>query len=294
MSAISPCCESASETPAHTTNAGTCNDDIMAIMIADNRAANDAEETGPVRSLERGLRLLMELVRSRAPMTAAEISRRLNLPRITVFRLLATLEASGCVERAGAGHCYRVGLAVLRLGFDHLVSLDLSELGGPLLKKLSDETGLPCHLAVRDGRSMIYVGRAVPHSLLRSNVAVGASLPAHTTALGRVLLGDLSLSQLCAAYPESELPLQTGAALLTVRELFDMIQRDCERGYVFREPGSGAESARIAVPVRNRMERIVAAVGITIGRSCPDVGEVEALTARARLTARSLSCLLGG
>jgi mannose-6-phosphate isomerase-like protein (cupin superfamily)/DNA-binding MarR family transcriptional regulator len=69
----------------------------------------------------------------------AELARRFDLPRSTVFRLLTTLENMGFVERTEGGNDYRLGMAVLRLGFEYLASLELTELGTPLLNRLCDE-----------------------------------------------------------------------------------------------------------------------------------------------------------
>lgn len=273
---------------------GMCDeDDKSENMIDDISTACYSKEEGPVRSLERGLRLLMELVRHRAPMTAPEISRRLNLPRIAVFRLLATLEATGFVERVGAGRGYRVGVGVLRLGFGHLASMDLTELGSPLLKRLSDEIGFPCHLAVRDGPSTVYVAKAEPNNLLFGNVTVGSIFPAYATILGRVLLGELSLSQLHSLYPETETQVQTGQAPQNIMDLLDEVRRDYQRGYVMQESGVEGEVAAVAAPVRNRQGTIVAALGVIVRRSRPTGEEMERLTAKVRETAADLSWLVG-
>ena len=52
-----------------------------------------------VPALERGLRVLGEFSRDTRTLTAPELARRFKLPRSTVFRLLATLEGMGFVER---------------------------------------------------------------------------------------------------------------------------------------------------------------------------------------------------
>jgi DNA-binding IclR family transcriptional regulator len=97
-----------------------------------------------VPALERGLRLLGEFSREhRTHLGAPELARRLDLPRSTVFRLLNTLESLGFVERTDNGNDYRLGVAVLRLGFEYLSSLELTELGQPVLQRLCDEIRTP-------------------------------------------------------------------------------------------------------------------------------------------------------
>ena len=90
---------------------------------ADPAAPTAADDRYTVPALERGLQLLGLFDRSTRTLTPPEIARRLNLPRSTVFRILNTLEALGFVERTDGGRAVRLGLAVLRLGFEYLASL---------------------------------------------------------------------------------------------------------------------------------------------------------------------------
>lgn len=244
-----------------------------------------------VPALERGLRLLGEFTRDTPALSAPELGRRLRLPRSTTFRLLATLERLGYVVRSG--NDYRLGLGVLRLGFEYLASLELTELGQPLLARLCDETRLACNLVVRDGRSIVYVAKVTPPTPLASSVHVGTRLPAHATVLGRVLLGDMDLDALRALYPEERLEAFSGNTPRTVAELHEMLRVDRERGYVLGEGFFEASISTVAAPVRERTDRVVAALGITVASARIDPSRVAALVRAVRACADDLSRLLG-
>ena len=96
----------------------------------DNEAMEEGADRYNVPALERGLRVLCEFSRENRTLSAPELARRFDLPRSTVFRLLTTLENMGFLERAEGGRDYRLGLAVLRLGFEYLASLELTLLIG--------------------------------------------------------------------------------------------------------------------------------------------------------------------
>ena len=85
----------------------------------DSDLLKDAQDKYIVPGLERGLLLLCEFSRRNRTLTAPELARRLALPRSTIFRLLTTLETMGFVTRSG--NEYRLGMSVLRLGFEYLV-----------------------------------------------------------------------------------------------------------------------------------------------------------------------------
>ncbi|VCU71211.1 Pca regulon regulatory protein [Pigmentiphaga humi] len=245
-----------------------------------------------VPALERGLLLLGQFNHYDRKLSAPELARRLSLPRSTVFRLLMTLESMGFVQREPGGHDYRLGLAVLRLGFEYLASLELTELGTPLLERLRGEIGFSCNLVVRDGRSIVYVAKSSAPTPFASSVHVGTRLPAHATVLGRVLLEDLSLEELRELFPEEHLQSYSSSTPATVQSLYELVQEDRERGYVLQEAFFEARVSTVAAPVRDGTGRIVAALGATIPSSRFEPERIDELVAKVRSTALELSRLL--
>ncbi|MES1265582.1 MAG: IclR family transcriptional regulator, partial [Variovorax sp.] len=187
---------------------------------------------------------------------------------------------------------YRLGLAVLRLGFEYLASLELTQLGTPLLQRLCDELRTPCNLVVRDGRSIVYVAKVAPPTPFASSVTVGTRLPAHATVLGRILLEDLTLVQLRALYPEEKLESFSPRTPVTVDQLFDMVQADRQRGYVLGEGFFESNISTIAAPVRDHSGHIVAALGATITSGHIDQSRMDEMVQRVRQTADEISGLL--
>jgi len=261
--------------------------------MADNTLIEDGgTDRYIVPALERGLRLLGEFGGDSRTLSAPELARRLDLPRSTVFRLLTTLETMGFLERTGGGNEYRLGLAVLRLGFEYLSSLELTELGQPLIARLCDEIRYPVNLVVRDQRSIVYVAKVTPPTPFASAVRVGTRLPAHATVLGRILLEDLSLAELRALYPEEHLEVFSDSTPKTVLELFNMVEVDRQRGYVLGEGFYESSISTIAAPVRDGTGHIVAALGATIPSGHIDATRIDELVQLVRNSADELSGLL--
>ena len=67
-----------------------------------------------VPALQRGMQLLAQFSRDERELTGAELSRRLDLPRASVFRLLQTLEQMGFVERVGRDWGFRESGSALK------------------------------------------------------------------------------------------------------------------------------------------------------------------------------------
>ncbi|RDU99870.1 IclR family transcriptional regulator [Trinickia dinghuensis] len=259
-----------------------------ALESSDVPAPAGAEEEGAssstylVPGLERGLRILTEFSAREPVLGAPELSRRIGIPRTTTFRLLQTLEALGFLERVNGDRQFRLGVAVLRLGFEYLSSLELTDVGTPVLDHLRDTTGLSAHLLIRDGRDVVFVAKAQTRDPMFSSVKVhvGTRLPAHATVHGQVLMSDLTLSELRALYPEKQLERYTERTPPTVADLYGRAQESAEQGYAISEGAFEAGISVVSAPVRDHSGRIVAAITVTVPRS--DIGDEAE---RARLIA---------
>lgn len=228
-----------------------------------------------VPGLERGLAILREFTRETPELTAPDLIAKLGLPRSTVFRLLQTLENLGYLVRTRDGRGYRLGVSVLRMGFEYLASQSLVELGRPLLDRLSLHAGLPAHLVIGDGRSVIYASCAKPNVALTGTVSVGTRLPAHATVFGRILLGERKLSELHELFPEKHLERFSDQTPATVEALHALIEDDLERGFGISEGFYEPSISTIAAPVRDENHQIVAAVGLTITGSRVDQALID-------------------
>jgi DNA-binding IclR family transcriptional regulator len=222
-----------------------------------------------VPGLERGLRILACFSRKEPVLSAPDISRRLEIPRTTVFRLLQTLEQMGFVERASREASFQLGVGALHLGFDYLSSLPLIERGLPVMQRLRDRIGLTVHLVIRDGTDIVYAARAEgPTSRLGNfKVNLGTRLPAHATVHGQVLLGDLDIGDLTKLYSGPDLPRFSPNTPSTVIQLYERIQVASRQGYGVSESYFESGVSAVSAPVRCAAGNIIAVVAITIGRS---------------------------
>jgi DNA-binding IclR family transcriptional regulator len=203
--------------------------------------------------------------------------------------LLQTLEQMGFVERVGDSANYKLGVAVLRLGFEYLASMELTEHGRPILDALSVATGLSAHLAVRDSREVVVVAKSTGRTVQFNSIQVGARLPAHATVLGRVLLGGQTLDQLHALYEGVALVASSAHTPTTVLALKQLIDADAERGFGISQGGYDAGISTVAAPVFDEHHKIAAVVNVTVSANRIDPSLVDALVAQVRQAADRLS-----
>ena len=217
-----------------------------------------------VPALTRGLQVLTQFSRDERELSGADLARRLKVPRASIFRLLHTLEQLGFVERVGDSTQYRLGVAVLRLGFEYLASMELTEHGRPVLDALRDATGYSAHLVVRDGHEVVFIGKAAGNQALFHSIQVGARLPAHATVLGRILLEGLDLAALTALFGSAPLKAYTQHTPTSIKKLKALIDQHHAQGFAISQSGFETGISTVAAPVFDDRHSVVAAVSITV------------------------------
>ncbi|MHB1290402.1 IclR family transcriptional regulator domain-containing protein, partial [Georgenia sp.] len=163
-------------------------------------------DTGPpeeLQSLARGLAVIDALARSTESLTLAQVAQAADLNRAVARRVLRTLAEMGYVHARGREFSLRP--RVLELGQAYRESLGLPALALPYMRELVRATGQSCSLAVLDGADVVYVQRVAGTRIVDAVIHVGTRLPAHATAMGRVLLAALDPATL-AGFLAGDLP----------------------------------------------------------------------------------------
>ena len=232
-----------------------------------------------VPALAQGLAVLALFSRERPMLTAPEIAQTLGLSRTTVFRLLHTLQSMGYVVRADEERRFKLGPALLGRGFNYLASLDIVEVSQPVLEQLRDATGMSAHMAVRDGRDVVYVARYAARTTVASSVHIGTRFPVHATVMGRMTICDFSDAELANLYPEEILPRFSEQTPPTRSALRAVLDQDRARGYAVSQSFFERGVSSVAAPVRDGSGRIVAAINVT---SVDSANEPAVLNGRIR------------
>ena len=121
------------------------------------------------------------------------------LPKATVSRMIATLQAQGWVYRGLADRRYR--LCARRLFGDRQLRFKrrLVESAAPMLLELSERTGLVADLSCFDGQRLEVMESAIPQVLRKryphTSQIVGQHASLFHSAMGRACLGELAVDE---------------------------------------------------------------------------------------------------
>ena len=154
--------------------------------------ASAADDRQFATTLARGLDVLRSFSVLRPVLGNKELAEETGLPRATVSRFTYTLVKLGYLRNDPSTGKYRLGPAVISLGYPLLATLSLRQTARPLMNELARQTRGSVSMGIRDRLSIVYVetSRAIaPWSAQLSDI--GLRYPIASTAIGHAYVGGL-------------------------------------------------------------------------------------------------------
>lgn len=244
-----------------------------------------------VQSFARGLAVIRSFDAQSPSQTLSDVAARSGLTRAGARRILLTLAHLGYVK--ASERRFSLTPRILDLGFAYLSSQPLWQVAEPEIEALVAEVKESSSAAVLDGGDVIYVARVAPRTIMSISLGVGSRLPAHCTALGRVLLGGMKEAEL-ATWLERHPPTSVTPRTVTdVSTLIDIVAGARADGWCLVDQELEEGLVSIAAPIVDRGGRIVAALNLSgqVNRTPPEYLR-EALVPRLVETTRRISDLL--
>lgn len=150
-----------------------------------------------IQAVDRAVELLKSVATADTPPTAAELAQRCGVNRTTAWRLLATLEDHGLVERDRSQR-YAIGYETVALAQSNSGSAALVRIARPALERLAEETGETVNLSVARRNAVVAIDQIDPADADLLLNYLTKPLPLHCTSNGKVVLASLSAAQLDA------------------------------------------------------------------------------------------------
>jgi DNA-binding IclR family transcriptional regulator len=246
-----------------------------------------------IQSVERAAAILRLLSGRSRQLGVVELAGKLGLAKGTVHGLLRTLQLVGYVEQDPNTSRYQLGAALLHMGS---LYLDGNELRARALN-WSDALAAQTHEAVRIGtlhdRQVLIVHHVFASDDSFQSLDVGSLLPAHATALGKVLLAHdpFALNEVIRLGLRSF----TDATICDPERLDQELRQIAERGWAAEIGELRPDHLSIAAPITDHIDRTVGAIGIFGSRERLLAGGQprDQLVARVRDAAWAVSRELG-
>ena len=244
-----------------------------------------------VQSIERAFAVLSVL--ADGPIGVTEVAERVELPKSTAARMLASLTREGVVEQVPGDTRYRLGGRIVSLAAGVLPARSLVAIARPILVELASAAGEAAGLSVAR-RRIASTTSTRSRRPTRSRSATGRvrALPMHAVSSGQVFLAHMSSAAVerYLAMPRVAFTARTITDSAALRDRLRQVQLD---GYAWvrEEFAEGLNS--VAAPIVDALGNVVAAVhvhGPSYRFPRPETEERVAesvLVAAARISARA-------
>ena len=252
--------------------------------------ANETPEQGgkyTVQILARAVSVLATLADRPEPWTLDELGSEIDVNKPSLLRILRTLEDERLVLRSDDG--YRLGPRVLEFSHGYLQGLALGDVAQSHMRALAKATNMTVSLAILDGLEVVYIAIERAQQEIGIQGEIGARQPANATALGKVLLADLSIDALRAALHGCDLPRLTHRTITDPDALTRHLDAVRRHGVAHDDEERGIGIRCVAAPIHRADGRVIAAVSIAgpIFHMTEDV--VPAYQARLVAAAQAIS-----
>jgi DNA-binding IclR family transcriptional regulator len=237
------------------------------------------------------VRILEELAGSSQPLTLSEISRRAGAPKASVYRTLSSLCTELLVEMEGG--VYRIGPRVLEFSAAYSRQLDIVQVFQRVASQIVQEIDETVQLARLEGKEVVFIAKVDCSKLIRPATFVGRRVPAHATAVGKVLLSELPEVDLTRLYNEEALPALTVYTIATRHELLKELLRVRERSYAATRQEGTRNLCCMGAPIRDASGQAVAALSVCMATEEPEPERREQALRSVLWGAREISVRLG-
>lgn len=252
----------------------------------------------PTNSLERALLLLDLIEKTPGGLRNADISRQLAIPRSSCSWILARLDRQGYLSRDEDSGRYRIGLKTIALAHGALRDLGFRSYAEPVLYRVASETGLAAGIGVLESGHVLLVDRVEPPELARQNRIperprdqrdIGRELPAHSTALGKVLLAYLPRPELIAYLDESVLTRRTAKTIVSRERLRTELREIRQQGYAIADEEHDLGLRALSAPIYDLSGTVRAAISLNGSPAAPIWREPRSLIEAVMAAAQDIS-----
>ena len=219
-----------------------------------------------VQSLERAARILNVLSGFSQGLSLGELAQKVSLSKGTVHRLLTSMSYLEFIRQDPLSKQYLLGFKLVELGNSLLSQIDFRSEAKPLLMELAERVKETVHMVILDEQEVLYIDKVEPignSTGLRMASMLGSRIPAHCSAVGKVLLAFLPeerFEKIVAAKPLARKTTNTITDPVKLKTHLDQVRRN---GYAFDNEENEIGIRCVAAPICDQRGEVIAAISIS-------------------------------
>ena len=252
-----------------------------------------SSETGGVLVLHKTLDILEKILgydgkNKQSGVRLSDLARSVHMPKATVYRILATLESRGFLDR-GADGGYRMARKLFDLQQPVPIEQILNRVAQPKMEDLAKSCRETVNLGILDGGEVVVINTVESSQAVRMTSKVGLRRHLHSTAIGKVLLAALPEKEMMRLLRLKGLPRLTPYTTVSRIALMTELERVRECGYAIDGQENELDGRCIGAPVTGPDGRVVAALSISGPVFRMDARRARSLAPKLKQTCSAIS-----
>lgn len=209
------------------------------------------------QAIDRAAALVVKILDSTRPLTFTQLMNENGLAKGTASRILGALERNELIQRTSEG-AFEAGAVVNRFALKGGGNIAISSALQPAMEAISEKTGEAVSLAVAGFEAVENIAQVQSTFLLGSRDWVGASVPFHCSASGKIFLayGVQVLS-------DKRLEKITPKTITSRADLARELETTRARGYASISGELEEGLVAVSVPVFDANQNVIAAVSVS-------------------------------
>jgi len=248
-----------------------------------------------VQTIERVAHILEMVGQNPQGMSIRDLSASLKLPKGTVHRLLASLSYFGYIRQDAETKNYFLGLKLMELSAHLGNQLDFRKVAEPILRELAERTKQTAHMVIYDRDEVVYVEKIEteqPAGGLKMASRVGSRNPAHSSAVGKVLLSRFPGEAVETFLAKKGLPRRTANTIIEPEAFRKHLKIVRSQGYAVDDEENEKGIRCLGAPIFDGKGSPVAAISVSgpvfqmTKKFVQDVVKKEVMEAAAEISRR--------
>lgn len=246
-----------------------------------------------IQSIKRAIQILNSFTPQEKELSITELSKRLNLHKSTIHRILVTLEDESLVVKNQITQKYHLGIKLFELG--HLVQdqMEIRAYALPIIKELAQKTEESVDLNIlSDGKRVSIEKIESPHDVRRI-IQLGKSLPLHCGGSGKALLAFLPDEEIDKIIQKEKFIPFGPNTITDPTKLKEHLKEIRKNGYAISFEERILGSASVAAPVLDYKGKVVASLSISGPTTRFTKKKIPVLISLVKEAAQKISASLG-
>lgn len=216
-----------------------------------------------IQSVDHALDVMEAFYGDEEELGITELSRRLNLHKNNIFRILATLESRGYVEQNLATDNYRLGLKALELGQTYIRHTGLLTVARPVMEHLNKMVNENVYIGILKERYAFYLDVVESSHTVRVLSRVGCRVPTYCSAMGKAQLAYESMERIMDVLNRKELKKFTPSTISDRDDIIKHLMLVKEMGYAVDNEEWDEGVRCVGAPIFDYTRRVVGALSIS-------------------------------